>query len=82
MSKPAIGAHIQYCGHEGLFVADIFEIEGVNVVRASQPVTAGNLMRPATGATHHLVDFPSPGFWRPELGVFVVPKSQVMEVPL
>jgi hypothetical protein len=35
MSKPAIGAVVQYCGHKATFIADIFEIEGVNVVRAN-----------------------------------------------
>lgn len=80
MSKAAIGARVQYCGHDGTFVADIFEVEGANVVRASEPITAGNLQRPAKSATHHIVDFPSGGFWRPDLGVFVVPKKQVREL--
>jgi hypothetical protein len=31
-------------------------------------------------ATHHVVDFPSSGFWRPDLGVFVVPEDQVKEI--
>lgn len=70
---------VQFCGHNGCFVADIFEVEGANVVRANGPVTAGNLDRKGT-PTHHISDFPKAGFWRPDLGVFVVPKAQVKEL--
>jgi len=81
MSKAAVGARVQYCGHDGYFVADIFEVAGANVVRANGPVTPGNLIRPAQQAskpaTHWLSDMPSSGFWRPDLGVFVVPENQV-----
>ncbi len=75
-----MGAKVQFCGHDGWFIADIFEVAGANVVRATREVNGGNLNRPAKGATHHLEDFPKPGFWRPDLGVFVVPKSQVKEL--
>jgi hypothetical protein len=27
-----------------------------------------------------MVDYPEGGFWRPDLGVFVVPESQVKEI--
>lgn len=80
MAKAKIGALVQYCGHDGCFVADIFEIEGCNVVRANGKVNGGNLIRPAKGATHHLIDFPVAGFWSPQLGVFVVPVAQVQEI--
>ena len=80
MSKAKMGAVVQYCGHNGTFIADIFEVAGANVVRANGPVTGGNLMRPAKGATHHLQDFPVGGFWRPDLGTFVVPENQVTEL--
>jgi hypothetical protein len=80
MSKAKMGAKVQYCGHDGTFVADIFVIAGANVVRSNGPVTSKTLERPTTGATHHLMDFPSAGFWRPDLGVFVVPKAQVKEL--
>lgn len=75
-----MGVLVQYCGHDGWFVADIYRIAGANVVRANGAVTPGALTRPATGATHHLLDSPVPGFWRPDLGVFVVPEGQVREV--
>jgi hypothetical protein len=78
MSKAAIGARVLYCNHSGYFIADIFEVEGVNVVRANGKVTPGNLIRTSPDScTHHMTDFPKTGFWRPDLGVFVVPKSQV-----
>ena len=80
MSKAKMGAKVQYCGHDGTFIADVFLVAGVNVVRANGPVTSGNLARPAKGATHHLMDFPEAGFWRPDIGVFVVPKNQVEEL--
>lgn len=79
MSKPKMGAKVQYCGHNGTFVADIFLIGDVNVVRANGPVNAGNLERPAKHPTHHLMDFPQAGFWSPDRGIFVVPKAQVKE---
>lgn len=71
-----------YCGHNGCFVADIGVVGNVNVIRASGKVSPANLQRgPAVGrATHQMVDFPSAGFWRPDLGVFVVPKAQVKEL--
>lgn len=80
MSGPRLtraGAVVQYCGHDGTFAADLFEVAGAVVVRAAGPVTPDNLTRPAVGATHHLVDFPSPGYWNPRLGVFVVPAAQL-----
>lgn len=76
-SVAAIGATVQYGGHDATFIADIFEIEGAAVVRANGPVTMQNVHRPAKGVTHHVLDFPKVGFWRPDLGVFVVPKDQV-----
>jgi hypothetical protein len=81
MAEAKMGAKVLYCGHDGWFAADIFEVEGANVVRANGPVTPGNLVRPGSGeATHHLSDFPKAGFWRPDLGVFVVPKDQVEDL--
>lgn len=80
MSEPAMGAYVQFCGHDGMFVADIWAVGEVNVVHAGGPVSPGNLIRPATGATHLLVDFPKVGFWKPRLGVFVVPKEQVRKL--
>ena len=86
MAKAHMGAYVVYCGHAGVFVADIFEVAGANVVRANGPITADNLdRRPSSlaGATHHVSDVPRKGpatnFWRPDLGVLVVPADQVTE---
>jgi hypothetical protein len=80
MSAAKMGATVLYCGHNGTFIADIFKVGNVNVVRANGKVTPDNISRPANGATHHLSDFPNGGFWRPDLGVFVVPENQVTEL--
>jgi hypothetical protein len=58
-----MGAVVQYCGHDGVFIADIFVIEGVAAVRANGPITTDNLVRNGKlgPATHHLVDFPIAG---------------------
>jgi hypothetical protein len=85
MSKAKMGATVQYCGHNGGFIADIYRVGNVNVVRANSAVTAGNLLRDNPKdhevfvATHHLMDNEA-GFWRPDLGVFVVPEGQVKEL--
>jgi len=80
MSEPKTGALVAYCGHDGYFIADIYKVGTANVVRANKPVTPDNIRRPMIGATHHMSDFPELGFWRPDLGLFVVPESQVKEI--
>lgn len=82
MAKAKMGALVRYCGHKAVFVADIYDISGANVVRASGPIDKVLLCdnKDVSIATHHVTDFPKPGFWRPELGVFVVPKNQVKEL--
>jgi len=81
VSAPAIGAKVAYCGHDGWFLADIHRVGNVNIVyAAAKKVSGESLHRPADGATHLLVDFPVGGFWRPQIGVFVVPEAQVREL--
>lgn len=78
-----MGAFVRYCGHNGVFVADIFLVGNANVVKANGPVTGDNLLRDphiVGAATHHITDFPHPGVWCPERGFFVVKKTQVREV--
>jgi hypothetical protein len=78
--KTTMGAMVLYCGHNGAFIADLIEIEGVTVVRPNGPIDLVKLDRGVTtvrSATHHLTDSPTAGFWRPDLGVFVVPSAQV-----
>lgn len=81
MAKAAMGAAVMFCGHDGWFVADIFEIKGVNVVKANGPVKIDKLVRGHNDkATHHLMDFPVAGAWMQDRGVFVVPAAQVTEL--
>lgn len=81
MSKAMIGAHVKYCNHAGWFAADIFKVGTANVVRANSPVTPDNIRRDEMESiTHEMRDFPLAGFWRPDLGVFVVPESQVIRI--
>lgn len=79
MKTGAMGATVLYCGHAGSFIADIWVVGNANVVRANGKVTPGNLDRKAI-ATHSVSDYPLPGFWRPDLGVFVVPEKQVRKL--
>jgi hypothetical protein len=76
MSESKMGAIVQYCGHDGWFIADIHRVENVNVIYASRPVTMENLNRPAEDCTHHITDFPVGGFWKPQKGIFVIPEAQ------
>lgn len=78
-SVGAVGAVVRYGGHDATFIADIMEVEGAVVVRANGPLNQpGVLTRPAAyDETHEIIDFPRPCFWRPDLGVFVLPKNQV-----
>lgn len=73
------GVIVLYCGHKGVFNADLYVVENAVVVRSNGPVTMENLCRDESRvkiATHHFSDA-SGGFWRPDLGIFVVPKSEV-----
>jgi hypothetical protein len=83
MSAAKMGALVQYCNHRGVFIADVWRVGNVNIVRASRAVTMENLDREHASlarATHRLIDFPQAGFWRPDLGIFVVPEKQVKEI--
>jgi len=82
VSAAKMGAIVLYCGHAGWFTADIFLVEGVNIVKANGPVNGDNLVRTNldTVPTHHLSDFPKAGCWIPERGVFVVPENQVTTI--
>jgi hypothetical protein len=78
-----LGVRVLYCGHKGTFMADCYEVAGAVVVRAPVPVTMDNLDRHnkcVNTATWHLSDFPTAGFWRPDLGVFVVPAGQFRRI--
>ena len=77
-SKGRIGAIVRYCGHNATFVADVIEVGGACVVVANGDIDKC-LVRPASNkVTHHIVDFPSAGYWNPRKGIFVVPSDQVV----
>lgn len=80
--KAAMGAQVIFCGHSMVFVADIFHIGKICIVKANGPISK-NATRYKTEAelyrhaTHHVLDFPGPNVWMPERGVLVVPEGQV-----
>lgn len=74
------GAVVHVLAYDLIFSADLFEVAGAIVVRGSGPLTAIG-WRPAEAfreVTHELHDRPNAGFWRDDLGIFVVPKDQVV----
>jgi hypothetical protein len=78
MSLIYSGARVQYCGHEGWFTADIYEIGDAVAVVNVGPITPDRLWRDnMKSITHHIVDFPESGCWKPSRGILVVPKSQL-----
>ncbi len=83
MSKPYMGANVLFCGHDATFVADIYLVKNVNVVVGRGPIEK-NLRwdrdKKKGRPTHHLTDFPTPGYWSKERAVFVVPANQVKEL--
>lgn len=88
MSEAAVGAKIGYCGHNAIFIGDIYRVGNVNVIRSNLDLKnpkhrknglCGLLLRgdeAVKSATHWITDFPNPGFWRADLGVFVIPEKQ------
>ena len=75
--KTGIGIVVAYCGHNAEIKAcDVTAVGSALVIRAPRPVTADNLSRPIKDATLHMSDHLG-GFWRPDLGVFVVPEAAV-----
>lgn len=83
-TKPitGIGLRIQFCGHDGTFMADVTECAGAVVVKAgtapgSSAAFLAQLERPARDADAILVDFPTAACWDTSRGVFVVPATQL-----
>lgn len=72
------GARVQFCNHQGWFVADIRVVGTSYVVVANGPVTPDNINRGQMEmATHVVRDWPEPCVWKPERGFFVVPSGQI-----
>ena len=83
MNRACMGALVRYCGHKGVFVADIRVVAGAVVIQANGPITPGNLNRDPGDyqfATHHVSDFPEAGAWLPRIGILVVPDKQVTDL--
>ena len=78
------GATVHILPYDLVFQADLFEIAGAMVVRANGPLVRGHncwessvdIFKP----THELLDDHGTGFWRDDLGVFVVRKDLVREL--
>lgn len=86
-TKAGTGKRVRYCGHNAWFVADVFEVEGACVVRAPEPINLQTISRADEEALsiicdYHMIDGPGRCFWRPELGVFVVPSKQLRPVQI
>lgn len=74
------GATVHMIPHDLVFQADIFEVAGAVVVRANGPIARNINAWPRSSnfcehhlPTHELRDDHGRGFWRDDLGVFVVP---------
>lgn len=78
------GALVHMVSHDLVFAADLFEVAGAIVVRANGPIVRDVNAWPRSAnfcdhhqPTHELRDDNGTGFWREDLGVFVVPKDRV-----
>lgn len=88
MAKSRVGARVQYCAHNAYFVADIHTLGEYNIVVGNVKPNGGlDLIFPSdevrhgfTKPTHHLTDMPPGGYFNDRRGIFVVPKSQVIEL--
>lgn len=79
------GAIMHMIPHDLVFNADLFEVAGAIVVRANGPIVRDGNAWPRSAKfcehhqpTHELRDDHGTGFWREELGVFVVPSHLVV----
>lgn len=81
------GAYVHMLAHDVVFAADLFEVAGAIVVRANGPLIRGRNCWARSDAicdallpTHELIDSPMTGFWREDLGIFVVLASQLLPI--
>jgi hypothetical protein len=86
MSSPyKVGAIVHMLPHDLVFAADLWRVAGAVIVRASGPVLHGSrVCWPRTSQvcrenppTHELSDNLAEEFWKPEIGVFVVPEDKL-----
>jgi hypothetical protein len=74
------GVRVIYCGHNGWFIADVYWWGDTCLVHTDGPVSGSSLNRPAVDCDYQLSDSPVAGFWNPQKGIFMVPKSQMTKV--
>lgn len=82
------GAVVHMIPHDLVFAADIWRVEGAWVVRANGPLHRGhNAFSPKDAhlngfrePTHELQGDNGAGFWRDDLGIWVVPGGCFREV--
>lgn len=78
------GALVHMVPHGILFAADLFEVAGAMVVRANGPLRRDSncwaFIEGQSLPTHELHDDRGTGFWREDLGVFVVRKDLLKEI--
>lgn len=78
------GAVIHMVPHGLVFSADLFEVAGAIVIRANGALTRGTncwtIAESPRDPTHDLHDDRGTGFWRDDLGVFVVPRDKLIEI--
>lgn len=81
------GATVHMIPHDLVFQADLFAVAGAIVVRANGPLVRDQNCWSRSRKfcddhkpTHELHDDSGSGFWREDLGVFVVPADRLTEV--
>lgn len=74
------GARVHCVPYDYVFSADLFQIAGAMVVRANGPIVRGENTHALDSKickicppTHELHDDRGRGFWREDLGIFVIP---------
>lgn len=82
------GATVHMVPHDIVFHADLFEVGGAMVIRANGPIVHGGNAWPRSAKfcehhlpTHELLDDHGTGFWREDLGVFVVTPDLLRVLP-
>lgn len=77
-----MGVRIQYCGHDASFVADVYDFGDTVAIHKGSPLDLATVDRPAGACDFLLTDFPTGGMWKPSIGVFVVPSTQLRPITI
>lgn len=77
------GAQVYFANYGVVVAADIFSVAGAVVVRTNGNIDGLGRSPDETYFTHTIYSEPlNKEFWRPDLGVFVVPEHCLMEKEL